>query len=1068
MKVIKSSLCYTGFLSPKNLSIKRILMPAIMIVATTNVMAGTNNALENSSNLTLSRNGLEANALAGVITANFSPLLKTTTSQSQVSGKITDDTGMSLPGVSVKIKDSNIGTVSGVDGNYTLPAAGANTVLVFSYLGFETQEVVVGNRTNINVTLVPSKSSLDEVVVVGYGTQKRTTLTGSVVDVSGEELTKSPSANVTASLQGKLPGMIAVQRTGEPGRDDANILIRGNGTTGNNSPLIIIDGVERSLMGRLNNEDIETISVLKDASAAIYGARAANGVILITTKQGKIGKPEFSVSLNNAFSHPTKVPDMLDAVTFAQVYNEGNYYRAGRPENSTPFYSDDAIQKYRDGSDPVLYPNTDWMGEVVKDYSLQQKLNMQVTGGSEAVRYLLSFGTLSQDGDFKHNPTDYKQYNYRGKIDVNITENLSLGANISAILSKKNYSIVGGETNFINLLQASPLLVSRYPNGLIAPGRFGESPLLLDQRGFNNTKDEPIYSTFTLGYKVPFVKGLRIDASYNYDLSHVFQKRFSLPYTYHEYNVNTQEYDLKQGTGASTVELWDRFTRYTTQLYNYRLTYENTFGNHNVMAMVGQEQQQNTSNWTEAYRKNFVSPAIDQINAGSSSAEDKNNGGNASASAYNSYLGRLSYDYKSKYLFETSFRYNGSQNFPKTTRYGFFPAVQAGWRLSEEEFFQNSLPFVNNLKVRATYGEVGNDRVSQYQYLQLFSLGGNYVFGSNDAPGVTSSTLPNPNITWEVSKKTDFGLEASLWQGLLGFDFTYFTEKRTNILAARNLSIPAILGFPSLPNENIGKVDNKGYEIIINHRNTFNELRYNISANMGYVKSNVVFLDETPNPNAPWKSVTGHPVGANLIYKADGIFHTQAELDAYPHQSGTQVGDIKIIDYNNDGKIDSDDQYRFDKSSTPEVVFGMNMNFEWRSLDLNVFFQGQTNVYNYDSNFANLGNANFTNAFVARAADRWTESNPNGTMPRSDGFSPGTNTFFLYDATFIRLKSLELGWTAPKKLTSTVGLNSVRFYASGFNLLTWSKENKWSDPEGTTALIYPQLRTINLGVNVKF
>src|SRR5690606_29883650 len=292
----------------------------IMIVATTNVMAGTNNALENSSNLTLSRNGLEANALAGVITANFSPLLKTTTSQSQVSGKITDDTGMSLPGVSVKIKDSNIGTVSGVDGNYTLPAAGANTVLVFSYLGFETQEVVVGNQSTINVTLVPSKSSLEEVVVVGYGTQKRTTLTGSVVDVSGEELTKSPNANVTASLQGKLPGMIAVQRTGEPGRDDANILIRGNGTTGNNSPLIIIDGVERSLMGRLNNEDIETISVLKDASAAIYGARAANGVILITTKQGKIGKPEFSVSLNNAFSHPTKVPDMLDAVTFAQVY----------------------------------------------------------------------------------------------------------------------------------------------------------------------------------------------------------------------------------------------------------------------------------------------------------------------------------------------------------------------------------------------------------------------------------------------------------------------------------------------------------------------------------------------------------------------------------------------------------------------------------------------------------------------------------------------------------------------------------------------------------------------------
>src|SRR5690606_15448011 len=317
----------------------------------------------------------------------------------------------------------------------------------------------------------------------------------------------------------------------------------------------------RSLMGRLNNEDIETISVLKDASAAIYGARAANGVILITTKQGKIGKPEFSVALNNAFNTPTKVPDMLDAVTFAQVYNEGNYYRAGRPENFADFYSPDVIQKLRDGSDPILYPNTDWMGEIVKNYSLQQKVNMQVTGGSEAVRYLLSFGAMNQNGDFKGTPTSYKQFNYRGNIDVNITQNLTIGANVSAILTKKTYPIVGNDINFVNLLQASPLLVSRYPNGLIAPGRFGESPLTLDQRGYNRTNDEPIYSTFTLAYKVPFVEGLRVDASYNYDLSHVFQKRFSKPYTYHEYNVNTQEYDLKQGTGASTVELWDRFTR---------------------------------------------------------------------------------------------------------------------------------------------------------------------------------------------------------------------------------------------------------------------------------------------------------------------------------------------------------------------------------------------------------------------------------------------------------------------------------------------------------------------------
>ena len=975
---------------------------------------------------------------------------------------------MPLPGVNVLVKGSATGITTGIDGGYSITAA-SNDVLVFSYIGYENQEVKIGNQGLINIMLNESDNKLDEVVVVGYGTKKKTTLTGSVANISGKELTKSPNTNISASLQGKLPGLVAVQRSGEPGRDDANILIRGNGTTGDNSPLIIIDGVERSLLSRLNPEDIESISVLKDASAAIYGARAANGVILVTTKKGKIGKPDFSVSYSSAFSTPTQVPQMLDAATYAQVYNEGNYYRAGRPVNYTPFYSDAAIQKYKNGSDPVLYPNTNWMKEVSKVNSLQKNLNMQVTGGSEDVRYLLSFGAVTQDGDYKYIPTSFKQFNIRAKIDININKNLSVGANISSILTDKEYSIVPNFDNFTNLLIANPTLVAKYPNGLIAPGRLGESPLLLDQRGYDRTNESPIYSTFTATYNVPFVKGLRIDASYNYDLSNQFQKRLNLPYYYYEYNVNTQNYDKKQGTGSSTVELWDTYRKWTTQLVNYRITYDNTFGNHHVAAMVGQEQQQNTFSYAEAYRKNFVSPAIDQINAGSNDPKDKGNSGNASAGAYNNYFGRVNYDFKSKYLLELLFRYNGSQNFPTEKRYGFFPGVSAGWRLSEEKFIQNNLPFVNNLKLRASYGEVGNDRVNQYQYLQLFSLGGNYVFGSSDAPGVVSNTLPNPNITWEISKKTDVGLEASIWNNLLGFEFTYFSQKRTNILAARNLSIPSILGFPGLPNENIGKVNSHGYEISLNHKYNIKDLKYSVSANMSFATSNVLFLDETPNPDAPWQSVTGNPVFANLIYKTDGIFHTKAELDAYPHQNGTQVGDIKIVDYNNDKVIDSKDQFRFDKTTMPEIVFGTTFNFEWHNFDLNIFLQGQTNAYNYDGQFASLGGSNFDNAYVARAQNRWTESNPNGTMPRADGFTPGTNDFFLSDATFIRLKSFEFGYSFPKKVMSSIGVKSLRLYTSGFNVLTWSKEIKWSDPEiSGSSLVYPQRRTINIGVNVKF
>ncbi|MFZ0282388.1 MAG: SusC/RagA family TonB-linked outer membrane protein, partial [Bacteroidales bacterium] len=564
----------------------------------------------------------------------------------------------------------------------------------------------VSDRSTLDVELISEITGLEEVVVVGYGTQKKETLTGSIATVGGNEIVKSPQPNVINSLSGKLPGLLVNERSGEPGREGLNILIRGSGTLNDNTPLIIIDGVERAEIQRLNPEDIESVSVLKDASAAIYGARAANGVIIVTTKNGKIGKPVFSLTYNTAFQHPTQIPDMLDAVAYAQVYNEGDWYRQGRPASYTPFYSDDAIQKFRDGSDPILYPNTDWMGEVLKPFSLQQRGSLSVTGGTEAVRYLLSFASMNQGSAFEHYPTDYNQYNLRAKVDINLNKNLSIGANINAIFNNRKYPHIDTGVNFVNILAANPTLPSVYPNGLIAPGRLGESPLLLDQRGYLKYDDTPMFSTFTATYKIPFVKGLKIDASFNYDIRNEFQKTFQLPYYYHEYNVSTGQYDKKQGTGASTVELTDRYSKWTTMLYNFRITYENTFGNHNVIAMLGQEQQKNTYSYAQAYRKDFVSPAIDQINVGSTAPEDKDNSGSASAGAYNNFFGRLNYNYKSKYLAEFLFRYDGSQIFPQGKRYGFFPGVSLGWRLSEEEFFQNSVPFVEQLKLRASFGEI--------------------------------------------------------------------------------------------------------------------------------------------------------------------------------------------------------------------------------------------------------------------------------------------------------------------------------------------------------------------------
>jgi len=1005
-----------------------------------------------------------------IVITNDEPAPEVRTVFATIHGKVTNAKGEPLEGATVTLKNTNKQAVTKADGTFSLETDDLKGVLIISFVGMQAQEVAVAGRSEINFIMQQLTSDLNDVVVVGYSTQKKETLTGSVVQVSGKEIAKSPAPNVVSSLAGQLPGLTVNQRSGEPGRDDPNIFIRGTGTFGDASPLIIIDGVERSLLARLNPQDIESISVLKDASAAIYGARAANGVILITTKKGVKGKTAFNFSYNYAFQRPTKIPQMLDAATFAEVYNEGDWYRKGRPANNTPFYSDDAIQKFKDGSDPVLYPNTNWVHEVLRPYSYQQNVNLQASGGSETVRYLLSFGTMNQDGNFRHNPTFYQQYNLRSKVEADLTKNLTVGANIYAILNNRKYSSVATNVNFINILQANPTIVAQYPNGLIGPGRLGENPLLMDQRGFDAIQDAPIYSTFTASYKIPFIKGLRLDASYNYDMSNQFEKLWSIPYYFYEYNVTTKQYDKKQGTGTSTASLTDTYRKWTTRLYNFRMTYEKMFfTDHHVTAMVGLEQQQTSYSDASAYRKNFVSTAIDQINVGSTAPADKNNSGSATSGAYNNYFGRLNYDFRSKYLFEFLFRYNGSQIFPQNKRYGFFPGVSAGWRISEEPFFRNSAPFVDQLKLRATYGQVGNDRVGPYQYLQSFSFGNNYVFGTSDVPGIYANTMPNPNITWEVSKKADVGLETSLWKGLLGMELTLWMERRSNILAQPNLSVSNVFGFSALPSQNIGKVDNHGFELMLSHRNRVGALQYNIAANIAYARSKIIFMDEAPQ-SEPYQNLTGHPVGAALYYKGGGIFHTQDELDKYPHGAGAQVGDIRVLDLNNDGVIDSKDQFRFNYSNTPEYVFGLNTNFQYKGFDLTVFFQGQTKAYSYDNTAAVLGGTDFANAVVRRAANRWTVNNPNGMMPRSDAWQPGATTFFLYDDTFIRLKTLEFGYSLPRDLLSRYHVfNDVRVYASAFNLLTWAKQIKWADPEiGGDFTTYPQQRIINLGVNVKF
>lgn len=999
--------------------------------------------------------------------------------QQTVSGKvITGDSAVF--GATVLVKGTNVATQTNSSGNFQIQAH-ANSTLVISYVGFTTKEVKISGRSSVTVSLEYAESGIGEVVVVGYGTQKKTTLTGSVSQVSGAEIMKSPSTNVTASLSGRLPGLIANQRNGQPGKDDPNILIRGTGTIqapggdfnallAANAPLVVIDGVPRDNVGRLNPEDIESISVLKDASAAIYGARAANGVILVTTKSGTRGKADFTFTYNYAINKPTKIPEVLRAPEYADVYNEGAYYRAGRNPDyyNNPQFTKEAIQKYKDGADPVLFPNTDWVGAVLKSSAYQQNINFQVNGGSDKVRYLVSFGSLQQNGIFVADPTFYRQYNMRAKVDIELARNLTVGANISAIIKNQTYS--PGNIEFFNILGANPTIIARYPNGLIGPGRLGENPLTRDQRGYDKIKDNPLYSTFTASYKVPFVPGLKLDASFNYDLHNSFEKVWSTPYHFYEYNVNTHEYDKKQGTGQATASLTDTYSRWTTLLYNLRISYDKTFlDNHHLAVMAGSEQQQNTFSFASATRRNFLSSSIPQLNVGSTAAADLGNNGSAANGAYDNYFGRINYNFKSKYLLEVLFRYDGSQVFPGGKRYGFFPGISAGWRLSEERFFRDALPFVTQFKIRSSYGEVGNDKINPYQYLQTYTFGNNYVFGTADAAGVTPGVLANPDVTWEKARKTDLGLEAQLWNGKFGLDFTYWTQKRDNILITRTLAIPNTFGFPGLPPENLGKVDSHGYELVLSHRNALGKFVYSISGNVAFQTSKVRFLDEVP-PAEEYQKITGMPVNTDLYYKADGIFHSQSELDKYPHNANSQVGDIRVVDLNSDGVINAKDRYRVAYNPIPRYVFGLISDFQYKNFDLNIFFQGQTGAYNYDPNAASLGGTDFTNASVWRATDRWSESNPNGSKPRSDAWQPGNTTFFLFDATFVRLKTIELGYNLPAGIVAKTGfLKSFRVFVSGFNVATWSKEIDFADPEFNGGYFnYPPQRVINFGASIKF
>ncbi|SMO62324.1 SusC/RagA family TonB-linked outer membrane protein [Fodinibius sediminis] len=1012
----------------------------------------------------------------------------------QVSGTVVDGSGESLPGVNILVKGTTTGTTTGSDGAFQLNVPSLQDTLVFSFIGFQRQEVPIDGRETINIQMVSQTYAGEELVVVGYGTQKRETLTGSVSAVGGEELQKSPVANTSNSIGGKLPGVVSVTSSGEPGYDGSTIRIRGQHTLGDNSPLVVIDGIpsDANALDRLNPQDIEDMTVLKDASAAIYGSQAANGVILVTTKRGASGEPELTIDFNQGFNQPTRIPDMADAPTYLRMLNEVDMYRGNDPR-----YSQEEIQKHEniDQQDPWLYHDTDWFAEALKPISLQTQADLAMSGGSENMQYRISLGALTEDGYYENSATGFNQYNFRSNIDGQVNENINIQFDVSGRYEDRNFPTQPAGATFRMLMRGKPQLPAYWPNGLPGPDiENGQNPVVTGTDATGYDQDDRYYLTTNLvtDIEIPGVEGLNVRGTFSYNKELRERKQWLTPWTL--YGFDADGYRANGGdpeqylTGASRPSGQEpQLTQWSDDnydlLYNAVVQYQRDFDDHYLSLLGGIERRESKNAWFTAFRRNYISPAIDQLFAGGEA--QRSNDGSGYKEKWQSFFSRINYDYQSKYLIELVARYDGSYKFPQNDRYGFFPAVSVGWRLTEEEFFTNNVEFFDNFKLRASWGQTGNDRVDPYQYLASYGFGGGYIFGGGvEVPSLYQTRTPNPNITWEVANQFDVGIEASMLDNRLSVEVDYFDYLRTDILTQRNASIPQTSGL-TLPEENIGEVSSYGVDGSINWSDQVNEdFIYDISLNAGWATNEIKYWDEAPG--APeWQQSTGSKMETELYYVADGVFQNQEDIDQYGaywggNKDAVRPGDIKFKDIDGDGEITADDRVRSDRNNIPEWTGGITFSASYKQFDFTAFFQGAAGA----SQYIQTESGDFGNYFAQFAEKRWRPDPDNPMLQHPDQshaegprafqrteeyWIANQNTYFFRNTDYVRLKTLEIGYNMPSDLTSKIGMKNMRVYLNGFNLLTWDSFGLM-DPETQNGAgsYYPQKRVFNAGISLTF
>lgn len=985
-----------------------------------------------------------------------------------VTGKVTDEKGEGLPGVSILIKGSQQGTLSDINGSYALQIPENNAVLVFSFVGYVTQEVSAGAQAIVNVILDSDEKALEELVVVGYGTQKKTSVTAAVTSMKGSEIASVPITNLSNGLGGRMSGIIFKQGSGEPGRDASNIYIRGISTTGNSAPLLIVDDIPRAFQD-LDPNSVESITVLKDAAAvAPYGVAGANGVILVTTKRGKTGAPSLSYNGYVGFQNPTVLTEYPSSYEFAQLQNA-----ASANEGLPPMYSDDVLQKYLNGSEPDKYPNTSpW--SMINRNTILTNHNLEISGGTDRLKYYGGIGYQHEAGLF--GATHQNRFNVNLTMDAQVTNTTKVSLSLKGREQYNSYPSETTDRIFITITNAKPTWTQIYQNGL--PGALLAG--MVNSDGYRKVTTSQIFSQLSVEQDIPFIEGLKVKGNIAFDPTSTFNKNWLKPVKVYTLDTTTNQYNLALAERPK-AELNQSYRRATQLTFQGSLNYNRTFGKNTIGFLALYESKANDEYTMGALRRNFGLD-IDELSMGSSTQSDINNSGSSISARQMGVVYRLQYDYNGKYLFEASGRYDGSYYFAPDRRYGFFPAFSAGWRISEEGFFKNNIHWVDNLKLRASYGEVGALAGLPFQYLSTYSVyGPSYVLGGNAVQGIRERAESNPNITWERAKKTDIGLEFTLLKGLLNMEIDYFSERRGNMLTSPTAVVPAEYGI-GLSQENAAEMKNQGIDLSASTGyKVTKDLYLSLGGNLTFAKNTLLKVFETSatfdNPN---RRVTGRALGTQFGYQSLGYFQLDDFDDSGNLKPGiatqpwgkVRPGDIRYQDSNGDGRIDPNDMVVTGKPNIPQLIYGINPGATYKNFTVDLLFQGAARSNLGLNNYAVWAFAGGTLP-VRQNLDYWTPENPNALNPRITNAPTTNNTqtssHWMRNSRYLRLKSVMVSYSIPTVVLEKVKIQSARIFVSGQNLLTWTPMVNY-DPETvvTSGLNYPQQKVISFGANIMF